>query len=160
MFSHKGRTRTNQHNLGLASLLSFVAGLVNVVGFMAVAKLTTNVTGHFAFFVDEVFKLNFAEAFHIALFVFFFFFGAFFSNSMVELYSRIRENFIYVVPAVLEALILAFIALFGHLLIRDHADAVSFLLLFVMGRGIGSKWFGLHFPMHFHWHLKKLKLRL
>lgn len=133
MFSHKGRTRTNQHNLGLASLLSFVAGLVNVVGFMAVAKLTTNVTGHFAFFVDEVFKLNFAEAFHIALFVFFFFFGAFFSNSMVELYSRIRENFIYVVPAVLEALILAFIALFGHLLIRDHADAVSFLLLFAMG---------------------------
>nr|WP_313501943.1 DUF1275 family protein [Kaistella carnis] len=57
MFSHIGKTRTPRHNLGIASLLSFVAGLVNVVGFFSVQKLTTNVTGHFAFFVDEVFKL-------------------------------------------------------------------------------------------------------
>lgn len=133
MFSHKGKTRTNKHNLGLASLLSFVAGLVNVVGFMAVAKLTTNVTGHFAFFVDEAFKLNFAEAFHIALFVFFFFFGAFFSSTMVEIYSRIRENFIYIVPAVLETLILTFIGIFGRVLIQNNPDIVSFLLLFAMG---------------------------
>ena len=40
-------------------MLSFVAGIVNVAGFMAVAKLTTNVTGHFALFVNETFKLNF-----------------------------------------------------------------------------------------------------
>ena len=73
MFAHRGKTRTNRHNLGIASLLSFVAGLVNVVGFFAVQKLTTNVTGHFAVFIDEAFKLNLQSAFHVALYVFFLF---------------------------------------------------------------------------------------
>ena len=58
MFRHNGKTRTLSHNLKIASLLSFVAGIVNVAGFLAVQQLTTNVTGHFAFFVDEVFKLD------------------------------------------------------------------------------------------------------
>ena len=56
MFRHKGKHRTLIHNLRIATLLSFIAGIVNVAGFLAVQKLTTNVTGHFAFFVDEVFK--------------------------------------------------------------------------------------------------------
>ena len=72
MFRHKGKKRTLSHNLRIASLLSFVAGVVNVAGFLAVQKLTTNVTGHFAFFVDEVFKQNFWQAF-IFLFGFLFF---------------------------------------------------------------------------------------
>ena len=98
MFSHKGKTRTAKHNLGIASLLSFVAGLVNVVGFFSVQKLTTNVTGHFAYFVDEAFKQDFRSAFHVALYIFFFFLGAFFSNFMVEIYSHRRENLIYIIP--------------------------------------------------------------
>ncbi len=133
MFAHKGKTRTNRHNLGLASLLSFVAGLVNVVGFMAVAKLTTNVTGHFAFFIDEAFNLKFQQAFHTALYIFFFFFGAFFSNCMVEIYSRLRENLIYVVPTILEAAILFFIGIFGVNLIKSNPDIIAFCLLFAMG---------------------------
>ena len=59
MFIHQGKKRTAKHNLQIASLLSFVAGIVNVAGFLAVAKLTTNLTGHFAFFRDEVFRLKF-----------------------------------------------------------------------------------------------------
>ena len=113
MFSHKGKTRTNRHNLALASLLSFVAGLVNVVGFMAVAKLTTNVTGHFAYFVDEAFKFHFRETIHIALYIFFFFLGAFVSNFLVETFSRIKENLIYIVPTYIEAFILLFVGIFG-----------------------------------------------
>ncbi len=50
MFRHKGKNRTFAHNLRLATLLSFVAGLVNITGVLAVKTLTTNVTGHFAFF--------------------------------------------------------------------------------------------------------------
>jgi uncharacterized membrane protein YoaK (UPF0700 family) len=53
MFRHKGKSRTLEHNLKIATLLSFVAGVVNIVGFLAVQKLTTNVTGHFAFFGDN-----------------------------------------------------------------------------------------------------------
>ena len=59
MFRHKGKTRTIKHNLRIASLLSFVAGIVNVAGFLAIQRLTTNVTGHFAFIVEEILKLNF-----------------------------------------------------------------------------------------------------
>ncbi|WP_366069051.1 hypothetical protein [Flavobacterium sp.] len=54
MFRHQGKTRTAKNNLQIASLLSSVAGIVYVAGFLSVQKLTTNVTGHFAFFVDEV----------------------------------------------------------------------------------------------------------
>lgn len=133
MFSHIGKTRTPQHNLGIASILSFVAGLVNVVGFFSVQKLTTNVTGHFAFLVDEVFKLNFTNAFHIALFVFYFFLGAFAANFMVETYSRIRESQTYVLPIIVEAAILAIIAFFGSYLIKYDPDIIAYSLLFAMG---------------------------
>lgn len=133
MFSHIGKTRTPAHNLGIASLLSFVAGLVNVVGFFSVQKLTTNVTGHFAFFVDEVFKLNFENAFHVALFVFFFFLGAFSANFLVETYSRIRENQTYVLPILTEATIIAVIAFTGNYLIARNPDVIAFSLLFAMG---------------------------
>ncbi|MDQ0475732.1 MULTISPECIES: YoaK family protein [Chryseobacterium] len=133
MFSHIGKTRTPRHNLGIASLLSFVAGLVNVVGFFSVQKLTTNVTGHFAFFVDEVFKLNFENAFHVALFVFSFFSGAFFANFTVEIYSRIRENETYVFPIITEAFILTIIAFTGNYLIKTNPDVIAYSLLFAMG---------------------------
>lgn len=133
MFSHKGKTRTEKHNLGIASLLSFVAGLVNVVGFFSVQKLTTNVTGHFAYFVDETFKQDFRSAFHVALYIFFFFLGAFISNFIVEIYSRKRENLIYVIPTLTEALILAVIAFTGNVLIKESPDLIAFSLLFAMG---------------------------
>ncbi|WP_226064703.1 YoaK family protein [Kaistella polysaccharea] len=133
MFSHIGKSRTPNHNLAIASLLSFVAGLVNVVGFFAVGKLTTNVTGHFAFFVDEAFKVNFRDAFHVALFIFFFFLGAFSANFMVETFSRIRESQTYVLPIVTEAFILAVIAFTGSYLIQTNPDLIAYSLLFAMG---------------------------
>lgn len=133
MFAHTGKTRTSNHNLGIASLLSFVAGLVNVVGFFSVAKLTTNVTGHFAFFVDEAFRMNYITAFHVALYVFFFFLGAFISNIMVETFSRISENYTYIFPVLLEAAILAVIALGGQVFIESNPDIIAFSLLFAMG---------------------------
>ena len=133
MFSHKGKTRTAKHNLGIASLLSFVAGLVNVVGFFSVQKLTTNVTGHFAYFVDEAFKQDFRSAFHVALYIFFFFLGAFISNFIVEIYSRRRENLIYVVPTITEAVILAGLGVTGTYLLSKNPDLIAFSLLFAMG---------------------------
>lgn len=53
MFRHRGKNRTYFHNLKLASLLSFVAGTVNIVGVLSIKILTTNITGHFAFFLKK-----------------------------------------------------------------------------------------------------------
>ena len=92
MFRHKGKTRTLKHNLRIASLLSFVAGIVNVAGFLAVQRLTTNVTGHFAFFVDEILKLNFWQGFIYFLYIFFFFLGSFVSNLIVEIISKTSDR--------------------------------------------------------------------
>jgi uncharacterized membrane protein YoaK (UPF0700 family) len=133
MFKHQGKTRTLKHNLRIASLLSFVAGIVNVAGFLAVQRLTTNVTGHFAFFVDEVFKLHFWEGFIYFLFIFFFFLGSFVSNFLEELISRKNSNYIYVIPTIIESLILFFIAIFGKFLISDNPNLIAFSLLFAMG---------------------------
>jgi len=133
MFRHQGKARTYRHNLQIASLLSFVAGIVNVAGFIAVQRLTTNVTGHFAFFVDEVFKLNFWQGFLYFLYIFFFFLGSFVSGLLVEIISRRNETYIYVIPVILESIILFSVALLGPFLIAGNANVLAFCLLFAMG---------------------------
>lgn len=133
MFRHKGKRRTLSHNLRIASLLSFVAGMVNVAGFLAVQKLTTNVTGHFAFFVDEVFKLNPEAALHYFLFILFFFLGSFFSGLSIELMSRVSERRIYQIPVIAESLILLAAALLGNTLVASHGNMLAYALLFAMG---------------------------
>ncbi len=133
MFRHKGKTRTLKHNLRLASLLSFVAGIVNVAGFLSVQRLTTNVTGHFAFFVDEVFKLDFWQGFIYFLYVLFFFLGSFVSNVIVEIVSKRNNRLIYIIPTVIESLILFLVAIFGLFLISQNPNLLAFSLLFAMG---------------------------
>ena len=133
MFRHQGKTRTLGHNLKIASLLSCVAGIVNVAGFLAVLRLTTNVTGHFAFFVDEVFKLNFWQGFIYALYIFFFFLGSFVSNFLIEIISRKGDRYIYVVPASIECLILFVVGIWRQDLILAHPNIIAFSLLFAMG---------------------------
>ena len=63
MFRHKGKSRTYIHNLRLASLLSLVAGIVNITGVLSVKILTTNVTGHFAFFAEDLSNKEYGVAF-------------------------------------------------------------------------------------------------
>lgn len=133
MFRHKGKTRTLKHNLNIATLLSFVAGIVNVAGFLAVQRLTTNVTGHFAFFVDEIFKLNFWQGFIYFLYIFFFFLGSFVSNLLVEIISKTSDRLIYIIPTIIESIILLSLAVFGQFLISQNPDLLSCSLLFAMG---------------------------
>lgn len=133
MFRHQGQHRTLAHNLSIASLLSFVAGIVNVAGFLSVQKLTTNVTGHFAFFVDEVFRLEFLKGIIYAFYIFFFFAGSFASSFLVELINKRSGKYVYVIPAIVESLILFTVAFSGHFLIRSYPDAIAFFLLFAMG---------------------------
>lgn len=133
MFRHQGKTRTLSDNIEIASLLSFVAGIVNVAGYLSVQRLTTNVTGHFAFFIDEVFKLHFVESIVYFFYILFFFLGSFVSSLLVEIITRRNERLIYVIPAIIEIVILFTIALIGHQLIIDYSNLIAFSLLFAMG---------------------------
>lgn len=133
MFRHRGKNRTIQQNKRIASLLSFVAGMVNVAGFLSVHRLTTNVTGHFAFFAEEIFSLNFSAAMIFLLFVGCFFFGSFVSNLLVEIVGKRNDRYTYVVPVVLEILILVFVGLMGNYLQAHWPEAIACCLLFAMG---------------------------
>lgn len=114
-------------------MLSFVAGVVNVAGFLTVQKLTTNVTGHFAFFVDEVFKQNYWEGLHYFLYILFFFLGSFFSSFSIELTSKINDRLIYRIPVVVESLILIVVAIFRQEIILIEPNILAYALLFAMG---------------------------
>jgi len=113
--------------------LSFVAGIVNVSGFFSVQRLTTNVTGHFAFFVDEVFKLNFWQGFIYFLYIFFFFLGSFVSGVLTEWVANKNERIIYVAPVIIESVLLLLVGIFYPELIKGSPDLIAFSLLFAMG---------------------------
>ncbi|MFN8277856.1 MAG: YoaK family protein [Chitinophagales bacterium] len=133
MFRHAGKRRTYTHNVQLASLLSLVAGLVNVTGFIAVQRLTTNVTGHFAFFVDEVYRMHFAAGAVYFLYIFFFFIGSFFSNVMIELALRFRRKHSYYFPAATECLLLCGFGWASEEWVVRHPNFLAYGLLFAMG---------------------------
>lgn len=133
MFRHRGKSRTHIHNLKLASLLSFVAGIVNVSGLFAVQRLTTNVTGHFAFFADEIVQENYTQGTVYLVFIVSFLLGAFCSNLLIELISRINDRFINVIPVVIEIAILSYIAFLSPATVSAKANVIACLLLFAMG---------------------------
>lgn len=133
MFRHQGKHRTYLHNLQIASLLSFVAGLVNVVGFLAIQKLTTNVTGHFAYFIDESFNLHGSKALVYFLYTLFFLLGAFFSELITQIGLKKNERQQFVIPVSLEIALLAATGFFGPYLIQHEPDFIAYLLLFAMG---------------------------
>jgi uncharacterized membrane protein YoaK (UPF0700 family) len=135
MFRHQGKNRTFIHNLRLATLLSFVAGIVNVTGVLSVQTLTTNVTGHFAYFAEEIMKRDYAAAITFFVFTIFFLLGAFTSNFSAELISRKHPNLSHVIPISLEMIILISVGIFGaqSALSSIEGKWIAFAMLFAMG---------------------------
>ena len=135
MFRHQGKNRTFIHNLRLAILLSFVAGIVNITGVLSIHTLTTNVTGHFAYFAEEIMKQDYAAAFTFFVLTIFFLFGAFSSNFLAELIAKKHPNLSHVIPISLEMIILLSIGLFGFQseLSSSEGKWIAFSMLFAMG---------------------------
>jgi uncharacterized membrane protein YoaK (UPF0700 family) len=135
MFRHKGKNRTFTHNLRLATLLSFVAGIVNVSGVLALKTLTTNVTGHFAFFAEELMVHDYSAALTFLVFTIFFLIGSFTSSFLSEYMLRISPEFSHVVPISLEITILSIIGIIGEQsdLNNLNGKLIAFAMLFAMG---------------------------
>lgn len=135
MFRHKGKNRTFAHDLRLAILLSFVAGLVNITGVLALKTLTTNVTGHFAFFAEEIMRHDYATAITFFLFTIFFLLGSFLSSLLQELISLKNPDWSHIFPITLEMVILIAIGFFGTTtgLFTLDGKLTAFFMLLSMG---------------------------
>lgn len=133
MFRHRIGKRSLETSIALASFLSCVAGMVNVVGFLAIQKLTTNVTGHFAFFIEEFDQLKFWEGLIYIYYILFFLLGAFISNTIIEVVYRKAKRYAFSIPILLEIALLIYAGLFLQPFIHSHPDSIAFILLFTMG---------------------------
>lgn len=133
MFRHQGKSRTVKHNLQIATILSFVAGIVNVTGFLAFNQLTTNVTGHFALFINDVANLDFWKGTIYFLYIFSFFLGSFSSSFLIEKFRSNGKLNVFVIPTIIETLILISIALSSDIVEPRYPEVIVCLLLFAMG---------------------------
>lgn len=133
MFRHIGKSRTAKHNMKLATILSFVAGIVNVTGFLAFKQLTTNVTGHFALFINDVTNVEFWKGTIYFLYIFSFLFGSFFSSFLIEKFRENKKLNVFVLPTLIEGLILVSIAILSNITDIENPNLIVCLLLFAMG---------------------------
>lgn len=133
MFRHQGKSRTLKHNLRIATILSFVAGIVNVSGFLAFNQLTTNVTGHFALFIRDVSDFNYWKGTKYFLYIFSFLFGSFFSSFLIEKFKENKKLNVFVLPTILECIILISISILSDTGELKYPDLIVCLLLFAMG---------------------------
>ncbi len=133
MFRHQGTSRTLIHNLRIATVLSFVAGIVNVSGFLAFSQLTTNVTGHFAFFISDVADFEFWKGTIYVVYIFSFLTGAFCSSFLIERFRESKKLNVFVLPTLLEVVILISIGLFNLETLNTVANLVVCALLLAMG---------------------------
>lgn len=135
MFRHQGKNRTFRHNLRLASNLSLVAGIVNSVGVLAISTLTTNVTGHFAYFSEKLIVGQYAKAIPFLLYILFFFLGAFVSNFCIEIAAINKKKYLHTAPMFLEIFLLVLVGFWNDWNFTDteNTNQIAYLLLFSMG---------------------------
>lgn len=86
--------------------------MVNITGGLSVKILTTNVTGHFAYFSEELSIKNYHTAFIYLLFILSFLVGAFVSNLLIEIFLRIKPAIFYAVLMTIEIVILFVVSIF------------------------------------------------
>ncbi|MFA6152012.1 MAG: YoaK family protein [Chitinophagaceae bacterium] len=135
MFRHKGNARTFNHNFRLAAFLSFVAGLVNICGVLALGELTTNVTGHFAYLAEGVLNIDNFFGTYFLLYIVAFFAGSFISSLLIEYFILKKGKTPHSLPLLLEMLILLLVGMYGAALIDSGFDKrlIAICLLFAMG---------------------------
>ncbi len=133
MFRHQGKSRTFKHNLRIATVLSFIAGIVNVTGFLGIHELTTNVTGHFALFLNDVSKFEFWKGSVYLLYIVSFLFGSFVSSFLFEYVNASKKLNIFVLPTILESVTLISVAVLYDISFLESAHIIACSLLFAMG---------------------------
>ncbi|EJF11140.1 YoaK family protein [Pontibacter sp. BAB1700] len=113
MFRHIGQRRNFRHNIKLAALLCLTAGFVNIAGLLAFSVLTTNVTGHAAYFAESLSHGDFRLARIIGLWMFLYLLGSFATSFFISRVGR-DQVFAYTIPILAEIIILLLNAVYGE----------------------------------------------
>lgn len=117
----------------IAIVLSLVAGIVNVSGFLAFKQLTTNVTGHFALFINDVADFAFWKGLIYFLYIISFLLGSFLSGFLIEKFKENKKLNVFLIPTLIEGLILIIVGGLSNTLVEIYPDLLVCCLLFVMG---------------------------
>ncbi|MDM1397883.1 DUF1275 domain-containing protein [Myroides odoratimimus] len=133
MLSHRGKERSFMQNLRLAVLLSFVGGVVNVSGFLALKLMTTNVTGYLSNFAQEVLTFNKQAIMKSVLLLVSFFLGSFTSHVILQLQKLIWNKVYFTLPLILEAILLGGVAYLEGDILFQYPMKIAYVLLFAMG---------------------------
>jgi uncharacterized membrane protein YoaK (UPF0700 family) len=109
--------------------------MVNIVGVLGLGVLTTNVTGHFAYFSEAVQKHDLIYAFNFLYFIISFLIGAFVSNCLTEYFTLRNSRNTHHAAVFLELGFLIAIGALGDGVISTghHKELLACLLLFSMG---------------------------
>lgn len=135
MFRHRGNKRSFKDNLRISAFLSFTAGIVNICGVLALGVLTTNVTGHFAYFSAAMQKHDYFYAFNFLFYILSFLSGSFLSSFMTEFFIRKSIPWSHKPAIIVEVVLLILIGLGGDLYIKTdlQREWTANILLFAMG---------------------------
>ncbi len=129
--------RTLNDNMKLGALTAFSAGMVNVTSVTVFFAFTSNITGYYAVFAQELSKGNWYQGAVVLLWILLFFVGSFFSNFViVQGKGRWSQYISHAIPVVLELLSVLFVGLYLDFFYQNSLQETEFLvaaLLFAMG---------------------------
>lgn len=106
MLQSKGFKRTFTHNLLLAILFAFAAGIINVFGFVSLGIFTTNITGHVGEFALSLELSKWIAVLQITLWIAAFGFGSFTSSVITGFFEKKQPKLSYVLPIIIEIILL------------------------------------------------------
>jgi uncharacterized membrane protein YoaK (UPF0700 family) len=111
-------------------MLSFVAGIVNISGVLSMNVLTTNVTGHFAFFSDYFVMGDYPVAIDFISYILAFLIGAICCGLVVEVAHKRNSPSPHRIPILLEI-----VTLLSVVIVYDKISSewIARILLFSMG---------------------------
>lgn len=128
--------RTITQNIQLGGITAFAAGMVNVASVTAFFAFTSNVTGHFAIFAEEIAKGHWHQAGVVAAWLMLFFLGGFVSNALVIRAGSISSYVSHSIPLLIEIACLLGVGIYGHYFYKEtltETEIMVGLLLLAMG---------------------------
>lgn len=124
-------------NLKLGGLTAFSAGMVNVASVTVFFAFTSNVTGYYAVFAQELSKGNWYQGAVVLLWILLFFIGSFLSNFVIiQGKGRWSQYISHAIPVMLEFLSILFVGIYLDFFYKNTLQETEFLvaaLLFAMG---------------------------